>query len=113
MKEIFQPDLQLVREPDGEYTLNAVTICPNSGYSAGRARPGVPPEVRIIAETFSVILQLHVRRGPALQVLTPVHHHLRNLKRGDKYGKTMVTAWTMLRGHVVGSASIPVRPVYD
>ena len=37
MKEMFQPQLQLETEPDGEYTLHAVTICPNSSYSAGRA----------------------------------------------------------------------------
>ena len=113
MKEIFQPQLQLHREPDGEYTLNAVTLCPNTGYSAGRAHVGVPPQVRLIAETFSVILELHARRGPALQVLTPVRHHLRHLRLGDKEGKTQVTAFAMLRGHIVGSASIPIQPSHE
>src|ERR1041384_4419748 len=67
--EIFQPRLQLIAEPDGEYTLHAVTITPNSGYSAGRARPGAPPNVRLIPEVFPVLLEIRARRGPALQVL--------------------------------------------
>ena len=113
MKEIFQPQLQLALEPDGEYTLNAVTICPNSGYSAGRAYPGIPPTVRLTAETFSVILQLHVRRGPALQVLTPVRHHLRNLKLGPKHGKTSVTVFAMLRDQIIGSASVMVHASHE
>jgi len=113
MKDMFQPQLQLVREPDGEYTLNAVTICPNSGYSAGRAHLGVPPTVRLIAETLGVILDLHERRGPALQVLTPVRHHLRNLKLGAKEGKTSVTVFAMLHGHVVGTASAAIHASHE
>lgn len=113
MKQIFQPQLHLQREPDGEYTLHAVTVCPNSGYSAGRAQPGVPPMVRLTAETFSVILNLHARRGPALQVPTLVRHHLRNLKLGPKEGKTTLTAFAMLRGDVIGTASVPIPSVHE
>jgi hypothetical protein len=113
MKDMFQPQLQLVREPDGEYALNAVTICPNSGYSAGRAHLGVPPNVRLIAETVAVMLDLHVRNGPALQVLTPVRHHLRNLKLGPSLGKMTVTAFAMLHGHVAGSASIAIHRSHE
>ena len=110
---MFQPQLQLETEPDGEYTLHAVTLCPNSGYSAGRARPGTPPTVRLAGEAFSVILDLRVRRGRALQVMTPVRHNLRNLKLGPQHGKTSVIAFAMLRGNVVGSASIEVRSSHE
>src|ERR1700704_2461975 len=97
--EIFQPNLELVVEPDGEYTLNAVTIAPNSGYSAGRAHPGVPPNIRLYPEAFPVILPIRARRGPALQVLMPVRHHLRNLKLGAKLAKTSVVAFAMIGDH--------------
>jgi len=113
MREIFQPQLRLHLEPDGEYTLNVVTLCPSSGYAAGRAHVGVPPEVRLTGETFSVLLELHARRGHALQVLTPVRHHLRHLKIGPKQGKSTLTAFAMLRGHVVGSASVPIQPSHE
>jgi hypothetical protein len=113
MKEVFQPQLQLEREPDGEYTLHAVTLCPSSAYSAGRAHQGIPPTVRLIPETFSVLLELRVRGGRARQVLTPVRHRLRNLKLGPEQGKTMVTAFAMLRGDVVGSASLPVQATHE
>lgn len=108
--EIFQPRLQLIAEPDGEFTLHAVTITPNSAYSSGRAHPGAPPNVRLTSEVFPVMLEIRERRGPALQVLTPIRHHLRNLKLGPKYGKTSVLAFAMLGDRIVGSASIPVGP---
>ena len=111
--EIFQPTLHLAIEPDGEYTLHAVTIAPNSGYSAGRARPGVPPTVRLSAEAFGVLLEIRVRRGRALQVLTPIRHHLRNLKLGPSHGKTSVVAFAMIGERVVGSASVAVGPTHE
>lgn len=106
--EMFQPSLQLVVERDGEYTLHAVTITPNSSYSAGRARPGVPPGVRIIPEVYPVLLPLRTRGGPALQVLTPVRHRLRNLELGPAHGKTSLLAFAMIGDRVAGSTSIPV-----
>jgi hypothetical protein len=111
--EIFQPHLELAVEPDGEYTLHTVIIAPNNGYSAGRARPGVPPSVRITPETFAVLLEIRMRRGPVLEVLTPIRHHLRNLKLGPKYGKSSVLAFAMIGDRVVGSANIPVTAVRE
>ena len=111
--EIFQPRLQLIAEPDGELTLHAVTLTPSTGYSAGRARAGAPPNVRLTSEVFPVLLEIRARRSPALQVLTPVRHHLRNLKLGPKHGKTSVLAFAMLGDRVVGSASIPVGPSHE
>lgn len=110
--EIFKPNLQLMAERDGEYTLHSVTITPSSAYSAGRARPGVPPNVRILPEVFPVLLDIRVRRGRALQVLTPVRHHLRNLKLGPQHGKTSVLAFAMIGDHIVGSSSVPVGPLH-
>jgi hypothetical protein len=111
--QIFQPSLLLSVEPDGQFMLDAVTITPNSGYSAGRAWHGVPPNIRLTSEVYPVLLNLHARTGPALQVLTPVRHHLRNLKLGPKHGKTSVMAFVMLKGHHLGSASIVVGPTHE
>lgn len=105
--ELFQPYLALAVEPDREYTLHAVTIAPNSSFSAGRARQGVPPNVRLLPEVLSVLLPLRARRGPSLMVLTPVRHRLRDLRLGPGTGHTAVTAFTMVGDQVVGSATIP------
>jgi hypothetical protein len=113
MKDLFQPHLHLYRDPAGEYTLHAVTLTPNSRYAAGRAYPGIPPEVRLTAETFSVILELHVRRGYGLHIPTLVRHHLRHLKLGAEHGKTQLTAFAVLRGHVVGTASAPIQSSHE
>jgi hypothetical protein len=103
---MFHPNLVLSREPDGEFTLDAVTITPNSSYSAGRGHPGVPSNVRITPETFSVLLPIRTHIGPAAMVLTPVRHQLRNL---DLKSKNTLLAFTTIGDRVVGSASIPVH----
>lgn len=111
--EMFQPNLSLAIEPDGEFTLHSVTITPSSCYSAGRAAPGVPPTVRLLPEVFSVLLPVRVRQGPCSMVLTPVRHRLRNLQLGAKHGKTTVTAFLMNGMQVLGSASIPVVSTHE
>ena len=71
----FEPTLILAKEPDGEYTLRAVTIAPNSCYSAGRALIGPPPQVRLMPEVLPVMLDVRVRKGMcshALRTRTPV-----------------------------------------
>lgn len=106
--DVFQPSLRLGCEPDGEYTLEAMTLAPDASYRAGRAREGVPPEVRITPETFPVLLEVKRRKGMAIQMLTPLRHRLRNLKLGAAHGKTTVLAFVVVDGKTVGSASIPV-----
>ncbi len=106
--EMFRPNLLLATEPDGEFTLHSVTLAPDSSYSPGRAVPGVPASVRLVPEVFSVLLPVHVRRGPSLCVLTPLRHRLHDLRLGAKHGKTMVTAFVMNGLHVLGSATLPV-----
>lgn len=108
MRTMFEPNLVLAREPDGQYTLHAVTITPNSCYGAGRAERGVPPTVRILPEVESVLLHLTHRGGRCMQVLKPVRHHLANLDLGPSHGKTTLTAWAMVDDRVVGSASLDV-----
>ena len=103
MLKMFEPHLVLSKEHDGDYTLHAVTLTPNSCYSAGRARHGVPSNVRIVAEVESVLLELRTHEGPCLMVLTPVRHRLRNLKLGPAHGKTSVLAFVMLH-HTGGPA---------
>lgn len=107
--ELFQPSLSLILQRNGRYTLRSVTLTPNSCFYAGRAEIGVPPNVRVLPEVLPVLLPIQRREGPiCLQVITPVHHQLRNLELGPEFGKSSVTAFVMLDGMVVGSASIPV-----
>ncbi len=108
--EMFQPNLRLSREPDGELTIDAVTFTPTSAYSAGRARAEVPPSVRTTPETLTVLLQLKVRKGPALMVLRPVRHRLRHQPID---GKTRVLAFAMVGDHIVGSASLAITHLID
>lgn len=111
--EIFQPILQLALEPDGDFAIHAVTITPNSAFSAGRARAGVPKTVRITAETFAVLLPIRAHTGHARQILKLVRHHLPNLKLGDKHGKTNVLAFAMIGDQIVGSSSTAIRPAQE
>lgn len=105
--EMFQPNLTLRREPDGELTLDAVTLTPSTCYAAGPAYLGVPPNVRITAETLAVLLPIRTHFGRCAMVLTPVRHRLANLVAT---GKTSVLAFTTIDDRVVGSASLPIVP---
>lgn len=109
MIKLFEPQLLLAREPDGEYTLHATTITPNRSYSAGRVELAPPPMVRLLPEVFPVLLHLNVRRGRSPQVLTPVCHRVHDLKLGAEHGKTSVLAFVMIKGAVAGSASLAVN----
>jgi hypothetical protein len=108
MRDMFEPNLTLSKEPDGEHTLHSVTITPNSCFAAGRAERGAPPNVRLLPEIEPVLL--HVRRSGqvCLQVLKPVRHYLPDLKLGKDHGKTRLTAFVMLGDSIVGSHSIDV-----
>jgi hypothetical protein len=104
----FEPQLKLTREPDGEFTLHAVTLTPNSCYSAGRAQIAPPPNVLLLPEVQPVLLHVRVRKGPCLQVVTPVRHRVHDLKLGPRHGKTSVVAFVMLQDAIAGSASLRV-----
>lgn len=106
--EMFEPQLTLVQEPDGEYTLHALTITPSSCYSAGLAQLAPPPDVLVLPEVQPIMLRLRARRGPCLHVLTPVRHRVRNLRLGPQHGKTRISAFVMLHDTIVGSASARV-----
>lgn len=103
--ETFAPQLTLIVEPDGEYTLDAVTITPNSCYSAGRVVRQPPPTVRLVPEVFAIQLHLRTRKGPCMMALRPVRHWAKNL---NLQGKTSVMAFVMIDDRVLGSASISV-----
>ena len=109
MIKMFEPQLTLAREPDGEFTLHSVTITPNSCYSAGRVELAPPPNVRLLPEVQPVLLNVRVRKGPCLQVLTPVRHRVHDLKLGESSGKTSVLAFVVVNGAVAGSASLQVN----
>lgn len=109
MMKMFEPQLSLAMEPDGEHTLHAVTIAPNSCYSAGRVEVGPPPNVRLLPEVLPLLLHVNVRKGHCLQVLTPLRHRIHDLKLGAEHGKTSVLAFVMVKGSVAGSASLAVN----
>jgi hypothetical protein len=100
---MFNPQLSLVQEPDGEYTVQALTICPNSCYRAGGVIKGAPSGVVVTPETHAFQLLLRYRGPICLQVLTPVEHDIQNLRFGD--GKSSVTCFAVLDGKVLGAAT--------
>jgi hypothetical protein len=104
--QIFQPNLTLTLDPDGTYTLHAVTLTPSSAFSAGRARLGPPPNLRLVADVEPVMLDIQARHGMSLQVITPVKHQVHNLVLGDASGKTIVTAYALVDSRIVGQSSV-------
>jgi hypothetical protein len=106
--DLFEPQLTLFQEPDGQFTLLAVTLTPSTCFSPGLAAPGAPPEILLAPEVQPVVLRVRMRGGPCAQVLTPVRHRIRDLRLGDAHGKTSLRAFVMLNDALLGSASVRV-----
>ena len=80
---MFEPSLHLCREPDGEYTLHAVTLTPNSCYNGGLALHGAPPGYAVIPEAEPVTLNINYISGVFCRmVVTPIRHSIPNLQLG-------------------------------
>lgn len=107
MKAIFQPQILLSKEGDGEYTLHAITLVPNTCYGAGPARRGVPAHIRLLPEVIPVILEITHRDGFCLQFVRPVQHCLTDLALGG--AQSALTVFAVIDGKVVGASSIDVN----
>ncbi len=108
--DMFKPDLSLAREPDGEFTLHAVTMTPNSCFSPGLISNGPPPGHSTIPEARAVTLGIDRRDGICLMAIRPVRHTVPNIRLGN--GHTSVVAFTVLNnGTVVGQNSIAASDV--
>lgn len=109
MRDIFEPQLSIDKEPDGEYTLNVVTLTPSSCYAAGEAVQGeLPSNQAALPEALPVTLHIKYRDGVGLPYAKPVRHHLSNLEIEE--GKTEIVAFVVVDGKVVGSSSINLKP---
>lgn len=104
--ELFKPNLILLEEADGEYTLLSLTLAPDTSYCSGRARRGAPENVRLRGDVEPVLLETRVRRGLHLPLVKPLLHRIANLSLGGDTGKNGVVAFVVHRGKVLGSASV-------
>jgi hypothetical protein len=108
--DMFKPELSLAREPDGEFTLHAITLTPNSCFSAGCPSDGAPPGYSTIPEAHAITLGIDRRDGICLMAIRPVRHTIPNISLGN--GKTSVVAFTALNdGTVVGQNCITMHDV--
>lgn len=106
---MFEPNLRLIREFDGEFTLQALTLTPSACWQAGVARATTPPQVLLLPEVQGVILEMRHDAGPCTQAVNPVRHCLSNLQLGDQHGKTTIAAFVMHGDQILGSSDIDVR----
>jgi hypothetical protein len=107
--DFFEPQLTLLAEPDGEFTLHSSTLVPSQGFSVAGVRPNqVPANIRIVPEAFPILLMLRQIRvdtfaRPALRT-----HRISDLKLT---GRTTIVGFVCLEGNpidqVLGMASIP------
>ena len=105
--EMFEPNLTLTREPDGEFTLHSTTLTPHSCYLTGPAEVGIPPTIRLTEEVLPVLLHIKVQTAAlCMPGIKAIKHTLRNLKLGPAHNKTKLMAFVMLGDTIVGSSLI-------
>jgi len=114
--EMFTPQLTLLVEPDGEFTIHATALVPLSGYVVAGVKPGVPPaNVRLTAETFPLLLLLRRFPSPGFQI-----PHVRNWEVSNQNltGKKQVFAFVCLLDGpgpetILGQSNVPVAASYS
>lgn len=111
--EMLRPELSLVSEADGAYTLKSVTMTPNGCFTAGLPLLGPPPGQLVTPETLAVTLRVNRSGEFCPMAITPVRHTLADLRLGAEHGKTHVTAFVVVNdldtggSFLAGQNSIP------
>ncbi len=100
-----EPQLSLIQERDGEYTLIATTYMPNACFVADEASPRAPAASALTPDTFPVTLEVREQGAICAPYLKPVRHRLRNL---DLRGKRQLTAFVVKEGEILGQASLEI-----
>lgn len=111
--EFFKPQLTLLAEPDGEFTLHSTTLVPSQGFGSHGARANqVPANIRLTQDVFPVMLMLRQLRVDTITLPALRTHRVSDL---NLKGKTSVMAFVCLEGdpieQVLGSASTPTLAV--
>jgi hypothetical protein len=106
---MFEPELTLIPEPGGTFTLVVRALVPNTCYEAGHLKPGLPPDTLSIPEVLPFTFEIIHHRGIfCLQYVHYVTATISGLKPG---GHLAAVVFSMVDGHVGGEASVIFPPV--
>jgi hypothetical protein len=102
---MFQPELTLIPEPGGTFTLVVRALVPSSCYVAGPLKPGAIAIPEVLPFTFEII---HHRGIFCLPYVHYVSASVSGLKPG---GHVAVVVSSVVDGHVAGEGSVIFPPV--
>lgn len=102
---MFEPQLKLVPEPDGEFSLLGETLVPNACFSAGKAVKSAPPGIKLGAHVVAVRFALKFRMREEPGPPQTIKHRVFNLKLSDG---EVVRAFVTLDDRILGSTDMIV-----
>jgi hypothetical protein len=100
---MFEPQITLVPEPDGEFSLLGETPVPNASFSAGKAVKKAPSGVKLGAQVVPVRLALKFKTREELGAPRTIKHRAFNLKLSDGQ---IVRAFVTLDDRILGSTDV-------
>ena len=100
--EIFEPDISLIKEPDGEYTALVVVISPNSSYQVQSVEKGPPSDVVVAGNAKIYRIGLGVKPGAYVPARTSLQYEIQNLD----LNQSLLLVFVTLGSAVVGQASV-------
>jgi hypothetical protein len=106
---MFQPELTLIPEPGGTFTLVVRALVPNSCYEAGQLKPGLPPGMVSIPEVLPFTFEIIHHRG--IFCLQYVHYVTAAISGLKPAGHLAAVVFSMVDGHVAGEGSVIFPPV--
>ena len=99
---MFEPELQLIPEPDGEFSLLATTLVPGTRFTAGKVVKKAPADVKVGAHVVPIRLELKYKPKGNLGEPYKVTHRAFNLKIVE--GSLLTAYVTLADGQVLGTA---------
>ena len=105
---MFQPEISLVPQGDGTFTLVVKALVPNSCYVAGPLKPGPPPGSVVIPEVLPFTFEIIHRGGICAQYVHYVSTSVSGLRPDAGHRSAIVFA--VVDGHVTGHAAVSFPP---
>lgn len=106
---MFRPELSLIAQPNGRFTLLVKVQVPNSCYVAGSITPGAPAGQVTIPEAAPYTFEIRHRHGACAQFVHDITEMVPDLQPSP--GHQWLIVFATVDGQVVGHAAIAFPPL--
>jgi hypothetical protein len=101
---MFQPELSLIPQADGSFTLLVKALVPSTCYTAGPITPGLPPGTGAIPEVLPFKFEIAHHHGICAQLVHYISATVPGLR--PTAGHSSILVFSIVDGKVAGHAAV-------